>query len=438
MRTVALISGGKDSCYNMMQCVIEGHDIIALANLKPREKDELDSYMYQTVGHHAIHLYADAIGLPLYRHTIEGSSTAIKMDYETTVGDEVEDLYTLLKKIKDELQIEAVSVGAILSDYQRVRVEHVCQRLGLTSLAYLWRRDQSELLKEMIDSGVSAILIKVASMGLNPKTHLGRNLKELYPQLIQMNKEFQLNVCGEGGEYETFTVDCPLFNKFIVIDTSEEVIHSNDAFAPVSYLNLQSVHVEDKHFDMKKRLTSRLDHYPMKRSSDIHKEIFSENEPLIHESEICELDTPYKCPESTDLIKLQVKQREKDIWITGVTVKRERGKTTEEMTCLAMNKLKECMLERTGNWSLSDLCMINLYISDMNDFGAINDIYKKYFGLNPPARVCVQVPLPENIVLQLECYGSCNEDKHTMHVQSISHWAPANIGPYSQAVKMSE
>ena len=23
-----------------------------------------------------------------------------------------------------------------------------------------------------------------------------------------------------------------------------------------------------------------------------------------------------------------------------------------------------------------------------------------------------------------------------MHVQSISHWAPANIGPYSQAVKV--
>ncbi|CAG2185266.1 DPH6 [Mytilus edulis] len=227
-------------------------------------------------------------------------------------------------------------------------------------------------------------------------------------------------------------------SPFKNIPLLEEVIHSNDAFAPVSYLNLQSVHVEDKHFDMKKRLTSRLDHYPMKRSSDIHKEIFSENEPRIHESEICELDTPYKCPESTDLIKLQVKQREKDIWITGVTVKRERGKTTEEMTCLAMNKLKECMLERTGNWSLSDLCMINLYISDMNDFGAINDIYKKYFGLNPPARVCVQVPLPENIVLQLECYGSCNEDKHTMHVQSISHWAPANIGPYSQAVKVDK
>lgn len=31
-------SGGKDSCYNMMQCVIEGHQIVALANLRPEKK----------------------------------------------------------------------------------------------------------------------------------------------------------------------------------------------------------------------------------------------------------------------------------------------------------------------------------------------------------------------------------------------------------------
>lgn len=39
-------------------------------------------------------------------------------------------------------------------------------RLGLTSLAYLWQKEQHELLKEMIDSGVEAILVKVAAMGL--------------------------------------------------------------------------------------------------------------------------------------------------------------------------------------------------------------------------------------------------------------------------------
>lgn len=35
MRVVALISGGKDSCFNMMQCEKYGHKIVALANLKP-------------------------------------------------------------------------------------------------------------------------------------------------------------------------------------------------------------------------------------------------------------------------------------------------------------------------------------------------------------------------------------------------------------------
>lgn len=52
-------------------------------------------------------------------------------------------------------------MGAILSDYQRVRVENVCSRLNLISLAYLWRRDQTELLQEMIDCQVHAIIIKV-------------------------------------------------------------------------------------------------------------------------------------------------------------------------------------------------------------------------------------------------------------------------------------
>lgn len=36
-----------------------------------------------------------------------------------------------------------------------------CTRLNLTSLAYLWRRDQAELLQEMIDCQLDAIIIKV-------------------------------------------------------------------------------------------------------------------------------------------------------------------------------------------------------------------------------------------------------------------------------------
>lgn len=84
-------------------------------------------------------------------------------------------------------------------------------------LAYLWRRDQSELLQEMIDNDVNSIIIKVATLGLVPDRHLGKTLRELQPHLENMKDKYGLNVCGEGGEYETFTLDCPLFKQRIVM-----------------------------------------------------------------------------------------------------------------------------------------------------------------------------------------------------------------------------
>ena len=87
--------------------------------------DELDSYMYQTVGHDAIELYSEVTDLPLYRENIQGSSLQQDSDYVPHDLDEVEDLYRLLTRVKEMEAVEAVSVGAILSNYQRVRVEHV-------------------------------------------------------------------------------------------------------------------------------------------------------------------------------------------------------------------------------------------------------------------------------------------------------------------------
>jgi diphthine-ammonia ligase len=57
--------------------------------------------------------------------------------------------------------------------------------LGLTSLSYLWQRDQGELLQEMIDAGVNAVLIKVAGIGLKPQ-HLGTSLATMQPLLQKM------------------------------------------------------------------------------------------------------------------------------------------------------------------------------------------------------------------------------------------------------------
>lgn len=53
----------------------------------------------------------------------------------------------------------------------------------------------------------------------------------------------------------------------------------------------------------------------------------------------------------------------------------------------------------------------------------------------------MQLTLPIGVFLRMEVLLLCKEGEReglvTMHVQSLSHWAPANIGPYSQAVKVS-
>ena len=53
--------------------------------------------------------------------------------------------------------------------------------------------------------------------------------------------QFGVNICGEGGEYETLTLDCPLFRKKIVLeDTETEVIDD------VSFLKIKSAKLIDK------------------------------------------------------------------------------------------------------------------------------------------------------------------------------------------------
>lgn len=63
--------------------------------------DELDSYMYQTVGHMGIEKLAEAMELPLYRRTTSGFSAQRGKTYEPKdEDDEVEDLFQLLQEVK--------------------------------------------------------------------------------------------------------------------------------------------------------------------------------------------------------------------------------------------------------------------------------------------------------------------------------------------------
>ncbi|NWX06011.1 DPH6 ligase, partial [Caloenas nicobarica] len=439
-------SGGKDSCYNMMQCVAAGHQVVALANLRPAENtgltDELDSYMYQTVGHHAIDLYAEALDLPLYRGFIKGTSVNTGRVYTTCQEDEVEDLYDLLKLVKDKEEVEAVSVGAILSDYQRDRVEDVCRRLNLQPLAYLWRRNQEILLKEMISSNIQAIIIKVAALGLDPDEHLGKSLDQMEPYLLELSEKYGVHVCGEGGEYETFTLDCPLFKKKIVVDSAKVVVHSADAFAPVAYLHFLKLHLENKASTFMVNSCSCEvsgnydDIFPSPEEDEPQKSI-----PFIWKS------LKHNSLDFTKTFGSSGRSLSGYQWFSGITAHflPSKGKNAQEAAREAFSSLQANMTSE--GLKLKDIILVHLYVKNMKDFNVINSVYVTEFDLCPPARVCVETLLPDGVLFCIDCLAhKCDvamddvlrDEKLVMHVQSISHWAPASIGPYSQSVKVGD
>ncbi|XP_026675302.1 diphthine--ammonia ligase isoform X2 [Ceratina calcarata] len=440
MRVVALVSGGKDSCFNMMQCIAAGHDIVALANLYPVGKDELDSFMFQTVGYQGVEYIAEAIGLPMYREPTFGRSKMQEKYYYPTQNDEVEDLFRLLSKVKEKENVEAVSSGAILSDYQRIRVENVCSRLGLISLSYLWRRDQDVLFKEMIASSVNAVIIKVAALGLEPR-HLGKSLSEMQSHLAKIKEKYGVNICGEGGEYETFTLDCPLFSKSIIIDEYESVIHSNDNIAPVGYLNFKKIHVQDKNDEI---IGPEL-HDGCNLSEDENDEHDCTGSNL-KSSNSGQFNPPSPMEilyEEEDYPDAPVVNRNQTgwFWFGGIAGKNPDAKSAMRE---ALEKLSN--LVKKENLQISDIVAVTLYIKDMSNYVSINEAYMSCLSkTNPPVRVCVECPLNIHVVLDAIAYKEtqdCGDKKvhkrHTMHVQSISHWAPANIGPYSQAVRVGD
>lgn len=423
MKFVALVSGGKDSCFNILHCMKQGHELVALANLYPRhdqgQADELDSWMYQTVGYQAVAKYGEAIGVPLYRRCIEGTNKIQGLQYEEASEDETEDLKALLEEVqKHHPEVEAVSSGAILSSYQRIRVENVCTRLRLVSLAYMWQRPQNELLDEIIASGLDARVIKTAGAGLD-SSHLGKSLGELRPVLQKLHDMYELHLCGEGGEYETLVFDGPFFKKRLVVTDSKVVNHSS---GDVSYLTLR-VDLEDKQ--------------PSKwNASDV-------KEPDLLEEEFAEILEKAQHPLNfTSKRAIGENQGEIENYSTGI------HPTTHELQQLNIRPIDPCDSLEAQVRSVFDqitigyesIAYISLLLADMGDFAVVNSIYQARLGkVNPPpARMCIAVKGLAGR-LQLSAWATVSiptepRPRSGLHVQSRSYWAPANIGPYSQQI----
>ncbi|ABS35256.1 MULTISPECIES: RidA family protein [Clostridium] len=82
---------------------------------------------------------------------------------------------------------------------------------------------------------------------------------------------------------------------------------------------------------------------------------------------------------------------------TGELISDDIKKATER----SMENLK-AVLEEAGT-SFEKVVKTVIFIKDMNDFAAVNEVYAKYFKENPPARSCVQVgKLPKDALVEIE------------------------------------
>ena len=460
MKFVALISGGKDSCYNILHCQRQGHELVALANLRPidTDKQELDSFMFQTVGHDIVSLYENCTGLPLFRKEIHPkTSKNVELNYTPTKDDEIEVLYQLLSEVKQSIpDLQAVSVGAILSSYQRTRVEDVCGRLGLVVLSFLWQRSQLELMTEMCSMSkqedelnasesckLDARIIKVAAIGLD-STDLGKSLPQLFPKMLKLNTQYEVHICGEGGEFESMVLDAPFFRKgFLKL---EEVIDTTDSENDGVYnaqlkVKFQKRELPDDIFQ------SELSRLPVPPLFD---PAWNELYELIDNENFEDTKTINTMNIRLPSVKTHTNRIGNLLYISNIQPQYKDG-TVQEQVKDVLQQLDNIL--KDNHLTAKNVLYSSLLLKDMSLFASVNQEYSKFFdiwknGPLPPARACIESNIiNDGSALQLsvvvkyadQTLGNDIEkcEKSGLHVQGRSYWAPCNIGPYSQSIWLS-
>lgn len=409
------------------------------------DETDLNSFMYQTVGHQVIPLYSVATGIPLYRQPITGGAVQSGREYSTastTTDDEVESMLQLLERVKAaHPEANAVSAGAILSTYQRTRVESVAIRLGLTPLAYLWKYpvlppppsasgggDEAQLLYDMASAGLDARIIKVASGALN-ENFLWENVASAKgaTRLKVAASRFggEGAVLGEGGEFETLVVDGPsrLFKKRI------EVGEENRAIVPeggdTAWLKIRDPRVVDKVINEADEETLVI------RRPELLDERFLatlENKQSVDETAVSEI------------IGLQVSasSMRPALQTWAFIGHPQHGELSIEAdTSVLIDAIRARL--RQHELTPRDIISTVVILQSMSDFQAINQVYGSLFtDPNPPSRVTIAcgdiLPQDTKIAIYVTVPEASAVDRQGLHVQSRSYWAPANIGPYSQAI----
>ena len=206
VRLASLLSTGKDSVLATQIMIDQNYEISCFITINI---DNPDSYMYHSPNTTLARLQAEAADIPLIVKTTKGEKEK-----------ELEELKEAIKEAVNKYKIEGIVNGALFSNYQRERIEKICDEIGIKCFSPLWHMEQRKEVELLIERDFEFFMVKIAAEGLN-KSWLGKPITKIeLNKLIELNKKIGFHIAGEGGEYESFVLNCPFFKKKIVIERS--------------------------------------------------------------------------------------------------------------------------------------------------------------------------------------------------------------------------
>jgi len=209
MKLASLFSGGKDSTYAIHLAQKQGHEIKCLLSVFPKSDE---SHLLHHPNMKWTKLQSDSMKIPQLTITSNSDET----DNELSL------LETLLQNAIDQYQIDGLVHGGIKSKFQKEKFEKICAKLNLNVLAPLWDSDPESYMNELVDEKFNFIMTTVSSDGLDD-SWLGKTiLKSDIILLKSLSEKFGFNLNFEGGEAETFVINCPLFAHSIKINQTEK------------------------------------------------------------------------------------------------------------------------------------------------------------------------------------------------------------------------
>ena len=183
----------------------QGHDVVCLLSIYPKSEE---SHLLHHPNLRWTKLQSESMNIP--QLTISSNSD--------DTDDELITMGNLLQNAKDQFQIDGLLHGGIKSKFQKEKFETLCLKFNLVSVAPLWEIEPKKYMNELLDSDFNFIMTTVSSDGLDEQWLGKLILKSDIEILNNLSLKFGFNLNFEGGEAETFVVDCPLFSNPIKIN----------------------------------------------------------------------------------------------------------------------------------------------------------------------------------------------------------------------------